>query len=76
MQPLARSRRQDIEGHVETTALGAAYLAGLVSGLHRGTEAPAAQWLAGRVFEPAMSRAKAGACMAQWARAVRQTVAS
>jgi glycerol kinase len=60
----------------ETTALGAAYLAGLGVGLYRGTDELAAQWQAERVFEPAMSRDEAASRMAQWAHAVRQVVAA
>jgi glycerol kinase len=59
----------------ETTALGAAYLAGLQCGVHTGAEALAAQWRVGRVFEPQISADQAGERMAQWERAVRQTLA-
>jgi glycerol kinase len=59
----------------ETTALGAAYLAGLGVGLYRGTGELAAQWQAERIFEPAMSRDEAASRMAQWGHAVRQVVA-
>jgi glycerol kinase len=37
---------------VETTAKGAAYLAGLASGVWSNTEEIESQWQAGRVFEP------------------------
>ncbi len=59
----------------ETTALGAAYLAGLGVGLYAGTDELARQWQAARRFEPRMPRAQATERMAQWERAVRQTVA-
>ena len=58
----------------ETTALGAAYLAGLQTGVYAGPEALSAQWRAERVFEPAISRDEAAERMALWARAVRQTL--
>ena len=58
----------------ETTALGAAYLAGLACGVYAGTEELSAQWRAERRFEPAMDRARAEEAMARWERAVRQTV--
>jgi glycerol kinase len=54
----------------ETTALGAAYLAGLGVGFWPSTAAVAANWRADRRFEPRMSRDEAAARMAGWARAV------
>ena len=59
----------------ETTALGAAYLAGLSCGVYRGLDELAAQWQVGRTFLPTLSRARAGELMANWEHAVRQTVA-
>ena len=58
----------------ETTALGAAYLAGLSSGLYAGTAELSAIWRAERSFIPSMSRDQAGSLMAKWEHAVRQTV--
>ena len=58
----------------ETTALGAAYLAGLSSGLYAGTAELSAMWRAERSFIPSMSRDLAGSLMAKWEHAVRQTV--
>ncbi|RPH59293.1 MAG: glycerol kinase, partial [Burkholderiales bacterium] len=60
---------------IETTALGAAYLAGLSCGVYRGTAELARQWQAERTFVPAMSRDRARALMSTWERAVRQAVA-
>ena len=61
------------EGDVtETTALGAAYLAGLTVGVYGGLDELARQWQAERPFEPALTRERATEQMAQWARAVRQ----
>jgi len=60
----------------ETTALGAAFLAGLGSGLWADAQEIAALWRRDRVFEPAWDRARAQACMAQWAHAVRQATAA
>ena len=57
---------------VETTALGAAYLAGLATGLWRGTAELADQWQVQRVFEPQMSRDEAAQRMSRWDQAVRQ----
>jgi glycerol kinase len=54
----------------ETTALGAAYLAGLAVGFWASREEIAAQWQAERRFEPQMPAARRGELMARWARAV------
>ncbi|MDB5992771.1 MAG: glpK [Herbaspirillum sp.] len=56
----------------ETTALGAAYLAGLATGVFRDTAELASQWRIERVFEPAMQRAEALELMAQWELAVQR----
>jgi glycerol kinase len=57
---------------VETTALGAAYLAGLATGVWRDLPQIASQWRRARVFEPSMSRDEARARRAEWARAVER----
>ena len=59
---------------IETTALGAAYLAGLHTGLYTGLGELSQQWKAERTFEPRMAREQARERMAAWERAVRQTV--
>ena len=56
----------------ETTALGAAYLAGLATGVYAGLEELAAQWQPERRFEPRMPRSEAQDKMAAWERAVKQ----
>ncbi|MBU7572165.1 MAG: glycerol kinase GlpK [Hydrogenophaga sp.] len=61
---------------IETTALGAAYLAGLHSGVYGGLDELSKQWRAERTFHPTLSRERAAEKMAQWERAVRQTVAA
>lgn len=61
---------------IETTALGAAYLAGLSSGVYRGLEELGRQWQVERRFMPTMPRERAGELMARWEHAVRQTVAA
>jgi len=53
----------------ETTALGAAYLAGLGAGLWSSTDELAARWRLDRQFEPG-DRARAEASYADWRRAV------
>jgi glycerol kinase len=60
---------------IETTALGAAYLAGLAMGVWRNLDELASQWQAERTFYPTMPRERAEALMAQWERAVRQASA-
>ena len=60
---------------VETTALGAAYLAGLSCGVWRGTDELAAQWQVERTFYPTMARDRAGELMRRWDHAIAQTVA-
>ncbi|MCY1545766.1 Glycerol kinase [compost metagenome] len=61
---------------IETTALGAAYLAGLHSGLYAGLDELSKQWRAERTFHPTLSRERAAEKMAQWEHAVRQTTAA
>lgn len=59
----------------ETTALGAAYLAGLQVGLCPEPAAFAASWALDRRFEPAMSAGERDARYARWRRAVDATMA-
>jgi glycerol kinase len=54
----------------ETTALGAAYLAGLATGFWKNLEDEASQWKAEKVFEPKMRRAQAGELRARWQEAL------
>ena len=61
---------------IETTALGAAYLAGLATGVWKNLDELAAQWQVERRFEPTLPRERAQELMARWERAVRQTVAT
>ncbi|MBI5269658.1 MAG: glycerol kinase GlpK [Burkholderiales bacterium] len=57
---------------IETTALGAAYLAGLATGVWRNLDELAGQWQAQRRFEPTLPRERAHELMDRWERAVRQ----
>ena len=61
---------------VETTALGAAYLAGLAVGVYKTLDELAAQWQVERRFLPTMSRERTAELMTRWERAVRQAVAA
>ena len=59
----------------ETTALGAAYLAGLSGGVYRNRDELSALWQAERRFLPTLDRGRAGELMARWEHAVRQATA-
>ena len=58
----------------ETTALGAAWLAGLSRGVYRSVEELSGLWRAERTFIPTLGAERAAGLMAQWEHAVRQTV--
>jgi glycerol kinase len=59
----------------ETTALGAAYLAGLAVGYWKNTDDIRANWRVDRRFEPAMTRDQAAALTAGWDKAVTRAKA-
>ena len=54
----------------ETTALGAAYAAGLAQGVWRSLDEVASHWSAGRTFEPRWSAEERESGYAAWKRAV------
>jgi glycerol kinase len=56
----------------ETTALGAAYLAGLAVGFWRNQAEIASQWKIDRTFEPSMKADKREALRATWAKALER----
>jgi glycerol kinase len=58
---------------LETTAMGAAFLAGITSGVWNGTEETAQLWRAERRFEPRMAAAEREERYAQWRRAVERS---
>ena len=60
----------------ETTARGAAYLAGLAVGFWKDTDEIAHQWEADRCFAPSMSQTDADAAIAGWRDAIRRTLTS
>ena len=60
----------------ETTALGAAYLAGLAAGVYPEPEKFADHWRLERRFKPAMRAATRERKLAGWARAVKGVLAS
>lgn len=64
-----------IERHAiaETTALGAAYLAGLATGFWQDTDEIAAYWASGKRFEPAMDALHRNRLYDDWLRAVNRS---
>jgi glycerol kinase len=56
----------------ETTALGAAYLAGIAVGFWQSADAVSGQWKVDRRFEPAMPRGAADALRARWTDALQR----
>ncbi|MGH8122613.1 MAG: FGGY-family carbohydrate kinase, partial [Rudaea sp.] len=66
--PVQRAR------HTETTALGAAYLAGLAVGFWKSKDEIAQHWNADRHFLPALPKAEREALYAGWKRAVGATL--
>jgi glycerol kinase len=59
----------------ETTALGAAYLAGLAVGFWSGTDEIASLWRVEKRFEPTIATGKRDALLADWKRAVERAKA-
>jgi glycerol kinase len=57
---------------VETTALGAAYLAGLSAGVYQSTDELTELWVAERRFMPTLAPSRAQELMARWEHAVAQ----
>ena len=60
---------------IETTALGAAYLAGLAVGYWKDREEIRENWQIGRVFEPAMEEARRQGLLKGWQKAVKCALA-
>jgi len=58
----------------ETTALGAAYLAGLATGVYKSTDELSGLWRSERRFLPTLETHRAKELMERWEHAVRQTV--
>jgi glycerol kinase len=58
---------------VETTALGAAYLAGLAVGFWKDLEELRAKWQIDQTFEPKVNDAARADCIHGWARAIKAT---
>jgi glycerol kinase len=60
--------------YTETTALGAALLAGLGAGVWQNLDDIAAKWSADSHFSPSLSNDESSALMAEWHDAVRRTL--
>ncbi len=58
----------------ETTALGAAFLAGLEAGIWSGTEEVAELWRPERIFEPRLGSAERHRRLRDWRKAVERTL--
>src|SRR5947209_19850429 len=58
---------------IETTALGAAYLAGLATGFWSSAEEVQSFWRADRVFEPAMPESQRNELFDGWCATVKRT---
>ena len=61
---------------LETTALGAAYLAGLQSGFYPALEKFAERWALDKRFSPRLDRAERDRMLASWHDAVRRTLSA
>jgi glycerol kinase len=59
---------------IETTALGAAYLAGVATGFWKNLEEVESFWRADRTYEPGMSDSRRADLLAGWKTAVRQCI--
>ena len=59
---------------IETTALGAAYLAGIAVGFWKDTKEVRENWALSRTFDPAMQEEKRKEKVKGWKRAVRCAV--
>jgi glycerol kinase len=76
MQLLADLTRLPVEvpEERETTAVGAAALAGLASGLWRGTAELAGLWRSSARYEPVLPEEEAARLLSEWRVAVRRAL--
>jgi len=56
--------------NAETTAMGAAYLAGLATGFYKSTDEISTQWAIDRTFEPKMGADQRNKLRSDWNKAV------
>ena len=57
----------------ETTALGAACLAGLATGVWKSSDDLASQWKIDRIFEPQLKKSQVDALKAGWNKALERS---
>jgi glycerol kinase len=62
--------------NLETTACGAAYLAGLAVGYWKNTTQIKKNWKKGRIFEPKMPKKDASVLYSNWLKAVKRTLSN
>ena len=60
---------------IETTAMGAAYLAGLAVGFWKGLDDVRASWQTEKVFEPEMEEARRAELLKGWQKAIKSALA-
>jgi glycerol kinase len=61
--------------NAETTAMGAAYLAGLATGFYKSTDEISTQWAIDRTFEPKMGADQRNKLRSDWNKAVSRAKA-
>ena len=66
--------RVERPAELETTALGAAFLAGLATGVWKDLASVAATWRTGAVFAPAMTPSRRTSLIAGWRDAIERTL--
>ena len=59
---------------LETTALGAAYLAGLAVGFWKDIDTLKKQWIQEKAFEPELEESRAEQLLAGWHKAVKRSL--
>ncbi len=62
--------------NVETTALGAGFLAGMATGVWENEATVAAEWARGSLFEPKMDSTQRRTMIAGWHQAVKRTLST
>ncbi|MFT8885570.1 MAG: glycerol kinase GlpK [Acetobacter papayae] len=62
--------------NVETTAMGAGFLAGMATGIWENEETVATEWARGSLFEPKMEEGQRRTMIAGWHEAVKRTLST
>jgi glycerol kinase len=66
-------RPVEVAGITETTALGAAFLAGRGVGMWRSDSEIESMWKASAIYEPSMSESERNSLYSGWLEAIRKT---